>query len=320
MGGLSKHILPVFAALAFFATTPAIAADDDGCALTRVASFDIVPSRNDAVVISAKIAGHDELMSLSTASPMSALTPTTADELGLKRAALSFGDWRMRNGMGLDVTGVWMGRNYVTLQGKELVDMAYAPTLQLGNLVGKDVPFSILLGDNKETAGSIGTDILSRYDVELDFAANKVNFFAHQHCEGKVVYWTRQRFASARFHPDRGYHIMIPVELDGASLTAVIATGVTDPLMKLETARSVFGWHSEPPELTPDTHRKGDFDYPFKTLSFAGATVHNPTVKLADEDLHMKADMLLGLSALKAFHVYIAYYDQTIYLTARDAH
>jgi hypothetical protein len=308
----------LFAAV-LLSAAPALA-DDDGCGLERLASFDIQPSRNDALIVSAKVAGQDELMALSTASPMSSLTPAVADDLKLERAALTFGDWRRVNGMGMDVTGVWMGRNFETLQGKRLYEMVYAPTLELGGMTGKNIPFSVLPGNNRAVAGSIGADILSRYDIDIDFAANKVTLISRHHCDGKVVYWTRDPYAAVRFHMDEGKHILIPVTLDGESLLASVATGVTYPIMKLDTARRLFGWSSDTPDLKPDADHKGDFNYPFKTLSIGGAVVHSPTVTLADEDLHMKADIILGLSALTPFHVFISYEDKTIYLTGRDAH
>jgi hypothetical protein len=312
----SVLVLLVFSA---FLVTSA-AADDDGCGLERLASFDIQPSRSDALVVQAKVADHDELMVLSTASPMSSLTPAVADDLKLERQALTFGDWRMRNNVNMDVTGVWMGRNFVTLQGQHLYEMAYAPTLDLGGMTGKNIPFSILPTSSRATSGAIGADILSRYDVDIDFAANKVTLVSRRHCDGKVIYWTRDPYASVRFHVDKGMHILIPVELDGHTLLASVATGVTYPIMKLDTAQRIFGFPSDSPDLKPDPDRKGDFDYPFKTLSIGGAMVHNPTVKLVDEDLHMKADIILGLSALRPFHVFISYEDEAIYLTARDAH
>jgi hypothetical protein len=143
---------------------------------------------------------------------------------------------------------------------------------------------------------------------------------SRHHCAGKVIYWTHDPYAAVRFHLDEGRHILIPVELDGENLLASVSTGTTYPIMRLDAARRLFGWHSDPSELKPDLDRRGDFDYPFRVLNIGGAKVQNPTVKLADEDLHMKADMILGLSALKPFHVFISYEDQAIYLTARDAH
>ena len=317
MGKISNYAAGAMAALAMVFSAQTATAEDD-CRLTPLASFAISPDFRDVIAIPVKINDRELLLSLSTASPRSGIDDSVATELGLLRAATGFegihGDMR--------APGLWMGRDYITLRGKTLDEMAYASSLDLGGMTGKNVRFTIFPdnGTPRKIAGALGTDILRQYDVELDFAAGKVNLFSHRHCPGKVIYWTRQPYASARFHLDQGFHIEIPVEVDGESLTAVVATGITHPLMKLDTARRVFGWHSDPAALKPDPDHKGDYDYPFKALRFAGATVHDPIVKLTDEDLHEKPDMLLGLSALKAFHVYISYDEQTIYLTARDAH
>ena len=48
--------------------------------------------------------------------------------------------------------------------------------------------------------------------------------------------------------------------------------------------------------------------------------MHQPTVVLRERGDGFGPDLLVGLAALKAFHVYISYEDQAIYLTERDAH
>ena len=294
------------------------AAADDGpdCRLTTLASLPLDSHDPDKLLVPATLNGRAMALSVSTGSPGSALSQSTVDALGLETMAMGF---RHKGLPENRETGLWMGREYVDLNGRTVDRMATVSEFDLGDIRGRNLEFSVWPENRglRDVAGAIGADILARYDVEIDFAAGRMNLISPRHCPGKVIYWTKSPYASARFHLDRGGHILIPAEIDGVSLDATLATGVSATLMKKATAQRLFGWDRDPPELVADGPRY--FRYPFHTLRFAGATVQNPTVRLAD-DIHEKWDLVLGLSALKPFHVYIAYDEQTIYLTAADAH
>src|SRR5262249_15834278 len=40
--------------------------------------------------------------------------------------------------------------------------------------------------------GILATGIFQHDDIDLDFGAERLNFFSTDHCEGKVVYWPHQ--------------------------------------------------------------------------------------------------------------------------------
>ena len=43
--------------------------------------------------------------------------------------------------------------------------------------------------------GMLATGIFTHDDIDMDFGAERVNFFSTDHCEGKVVYWPHQVLA-----------------------------------------------------------------------------------------------------------------------------
>jgi hypothetical protein len=97
--------------------------------------------------------------------------------------------------------------------------------------------------------------------------------------------------------------------------------------MSVAAARDLFGWRMDPNELRKIRKSPARFTYPFGLLSLAGASVQNPT-SLLDGRFHTETagpgfdddpDVLVGLAALRPFHVYISHKDQLIYLTAADA-
>lgn len=152
-------------------------------------------------------------------------------------------------------------------------------------------------GDSGDIAGSLAGDVMSLYDIELDFAAAKINFFSQKHCPGKVIYWrhegvaqmpitlqrptgnnSRTGFAS---YVDRGAHIWLPVLLDGKPFHAMLDTGSSRSTISAKTAKFILGVSEDSPGSTPLGSVDGDpkhtaFGHVFSTLTFDGITVTNP--------------------------------------------
>jgi predicted aspartyl protease len=286
--------------------TPAIA--DDGatdCRLTRYASLDIGTENPDRVIVPVTLNDHQVPLAIDTGSPTSMLSNKEANALSLDRQMLGFGtEIRMIN-------------------GARIHESAIVPSFEIGGMKGRNFRLAVLPDHFLEppAVGLLGADIVRNYDVDLDFAQNKVNLFARRHCPGQVVYWTRGPYATLPFHFDEGHHIEVPVKLDGVSLVALVDTGAPPAVsMSLERARHEFGWHDDQPGLHRVGGKRSPYTFPFGVLTLGGASVHQPTVVLRERGDGFGPDLLVGLAALKAFHVYISYEDQAIYLTERDAH
>ena len=288
-------------------TVSAAHADSD-CRLTLAASLDIRPDLRDAIYVTVTLDGHKELLALDTGSPTSMLTSATVDALGLSR---QMGAYR-----------AFESDESEMASGRPIEQETVVHDFEMGGMKGHNFHFAVLPDAEMPPpgAGLLGADVAQNYDIELDFAANKLNLISRDHCPGKVIYWTQKPYAAIPFHVFGGHHIAIPVKLDNVPLTALIDTGATVSVMQLSRARTAFDWRKDPAELQKIAGRDGAYTYPFGLLSLGGAGVHQPTIHLRDE-LHIgDADMLVGLSALRAFHIYISYDEQTIYLTAADAH
>ncbi len=169
----------------------------------------------------------------------------------------------------------------------------------IGGLRTNRVEFMVApgYGDNSEIAGALAGDVLSLYDVELDFAAAKLNFFSKKHCPGKVIYWPHQGVAQVPItlqrptgdnsrtgftsYVDRGAHIWVPVLLDGKPFHAMLDTGSSRSTISAKTAKFILGVTQDSPGSTPLGPVDGDpnhiaFNHAFKTLTFDGVTVTNP--------------------------------------------
>lgn len=169
----------------------------------------------------------------------------------------------------------------------------------LGGLRTNRVEFMVAPGSggNSEHAGSLAGDLLSLYDVELDFAAGKLNLFSKKHCPGKVIYWPHQGVAQVPItlqrptgdasrtgfasYVDRGAHIWVPVLLDGKPFHAMLDTGSSRSTISAKTAKFILGVSEDSPGSTSLGSVDGDpkhiaFSHAFKTLTFDGVTVTNP--------------------------------------------
>jgi hypothetical protein len=199
--------------------------------------------------------------------------------------------------------------------------------------------FMVTANPNLPFAGVIAIDRLSRQDVDLDFGAQRVNYFSTDHCEGKVVYWPHQVLSVIPVTLEQG-HIDVQVELDGHPLRATLDTGSTRTNLRLDRATEKLGFSPDtpPPPGTPKGNPERQI-YPrrFSTLSFDGVTVANPliiiqplefgggkddTAILASraqrkDDLsnRLSPDMLIGMDILRHLHMYLAVNEEKLYVT-----
>jgi hypothetical protein len=186
--------------------------------------------------------------------------------------------------------------------------------------------------------GIVSTGYFNRDDVDLDFGAERVNFFSTDHCEGKVVYWPHQVLSVVPVTLEQG-HIDLPVTLDGHALRALIDTGATRTVLNLPRAEQKLNFSPDtpPPAGTPkDDPAQQRYIRRFSSLSFDGLTVANPLIvvtplqfggsdnratlasraeHLDDETNRLSPDMIIGMDVLRRLHIYIATGEQKLYVT-----
>lgn len=305
--------------LAFAATFAAHA--EDCQPLKLVASVQLVPDESGrAYYIPVEIAGVPKLMLLDTAAAITVISEAAAKELKL--------DTYQAEGRLYNVTGTYTDRHTI------------AP-LKIGALKGK-IDFMVdphLNGGDPNVIGLLGGDILSHYDVSVDFGTNKMDLLDPDHCEGKVVYWKREALAVIPFKKLPSTAVVVTVELDGKSVKAILDTGASNSTIHIDAAEKLFaikpgdadtpaiGGLNDRKDLTTYSHR-------FKTLAFDGVAVTNPEIVLIPDKLtetigsriptnsHIteisedsEPDVLLGMNVLRHMHIYLAYKERRLYIT-----
>ncbi len=236
------------------------------------------------------------------------------------------------------------GTDIFNAKGEKYKKGVSIDSLKVGNNEAKH--FHMLARETFEPDedGIIAPDLLQLFDVELDFAAHRMNLFSPDHCPGKVVYWAKEHAAIPFKMPD-GYHIVVPVALDGRTLMAYFDTGAPSTLLSQHIAEAIF---NAGPDASGTEKRPGaqpqdliQYQHRFKSLAFGGVSVTNPLIYLLPDEaekairrnyddpksmddpvygLQLRLPRLtIGENVIKRLHVYIAYKEKVMYVTAADA-
>jgi hypothetical protein len=213
----------------------------------------------------------------------------------------------------------------------------------IGGTGGSDLRFLVDTHDaahyGDTIAGRLSPDILQNFDLDFDFAGNKLNLFAPEHCPGRVVYWTNS-YAQIPFKTPGTGQILMIVTLDGQSLRAAIDTGAAVSFLNAAMANLAFGVNENTPgiERNPGAQPNDlvQYRYHFKSLLLNGIEVHNPLLYLlqdkSEDAIKKQLDkagsdpvngvqsagprIFIGRDILRQLHVYIAYGEKNMYVSS----
>ena len=301
------------------------------CRLTKVTSYDLVLDDRGRPTISFTVADKNLPMLVDTASPLSTLSDETAKSLSLPRTA-------MRSIRTYD------GRSNVPpfdADGNRYRFLATAPTIAIGSVTNKNADFVIAPGSDfgASNAGAVGFDVLRNFDLDFDFANRRLNLFLPEHCPGQAVYWTREGVTQVPFRLDMVGRPQFYSTLDKNDVETVLDTGSAVSHISEPVALETFNVDRLSSGTEPATEGgKPSFRHRFSTLSVGGVTISNPTLYLRPDDLarrmHQDAQsplrdpsggiphvpqLTLGMSELKALHIFVSSKERLIYITAADA-
>jgi hypothetical protein len=236
-----------------------------------------------------------------------------------------------------------------TPSGKKgtVVPGAVADEVQLGHVRVRDVSFVTVLRsphsepmtfEQRPIVGSIGMDVLSTVDFELDIAHGKLNLFSQDHCPGDIVYWSGPVVSIPVKRGELG-ELYFPVELDGHILDAVMWSRWQHSVLRTDVAREVYGFdeHSAGNERLTDPDRT--LTYRVMSLTTPAFQVRNAVIVLLPQRnkhcfvvKHGSKDSMtgydgcmgehplqLGVSVLSKLRIYFATKEQMLYLSPADA-
>lgn len=291
------------------------------CGLKLIASYDISRDVAGAIVIPLKMAGGTEPVLVDTGAFGNWVTKSFVDEHKLELRAI-------RQDMKAYTVGSRITK-YVTI-----------PSVDIGPVHVKNTDFTVWPDvQGAMIAGALGINALQQFDIEFDFAANKMNFFSQDHCDGQVVYWAKS-YTVVPFKM-AAEDIQLTMTLDGHDFNTKLDTGSTYSYVNSRVALGVFGYDENSPNVKDVTLPGGKARAAtFNSLSIGGIAfpkpsllIHEDTIRsLAKDDVPVKDQnqagvtlmhfphLVLGLDALKQLHLYIAFKEHKIYATAANAH
>jgi predicted aspartyl protease len=299
----------------------------DTCApQTFVASVDITLDPTGRPLIPVTMETTNKLMLVDTGGVLSEITPQAADELHLPQKNVGT--------LLYDVSGRATGRA-ATLSNFSLGQLK-AKSFDL--MVGTDMD----LGSDPRIAGVFAPSNLGQYDVDFDFGGSRFSLLSQDHCEGKVIYWKTDTVAVVPIKISHAGHIVLPILLDGHTLTALLDTGSDGTYVTRTSAEGALALDMDAPDVTevgtlPDRPNAKMYQHVFKSLSLEGISIANPTVGIipdltrflftqppplgthiqAPPDPDAEATVILGMNVLRHLHVYIAYKEHKLYITPK---
>ncbi len=292
---------------------PVATARAEECQLKLYASLD-AKFENNQILVPVQINGHDRWLALDTGATWSSLRESISTEEHFKTGRVE------------DLIGyieIW------DVAGNPVRRYAVAPSFGFGSASWTGTQFLVMpdaeLGKAPE-AGFLGQNVLQKFDIEIDPARRKVNFFSKDHCSG-VVYWNSTYFEIP--YKEEGATPYTPAKLDGKPIRASIDTGSDFSSLDIATARSMYGIDPETdggPDATYSITASGekvkDYRRRFSSLELGGVAFRNVSLNLTDfgRDFGPRTQLLVGMDLINRMHVYISRKDKTIYATARDAH
>jgi predicted aspartyl protease len=236
------------------------------CTLQTVGELNVDLSRR-APMVDGEINGVKVKVMIDTGSSLTMITAPAAKALGL------IGDPTP----GGYVFGIGGRRDtYSTL----------LKSLKIGTLTGNDLPpiavGGVLQGE-PDVAMLLGSDFLSQFDVELDFADNMMRLFHATGCTpAQLVYWNKP-YSEVALAPEGGFDIQ--VSLNGRRVLATLDTGASTSLVDAQTAASVGAATPSHPQLTvtglgPAAREAWNDD--FATLAIGDESIAHARIEVAD--------------------------------------
>ncbi len=304
------------------ACAPGVVHAED-CSLKQMASLDMVGASESRIVIPVIVDGTPRKFLVDTGGAYSEISDALVTELGLHKQAIS-------------------GEVY-SVSGTVLRTAVTVPSLLIGPNEAKGVHLLVDADMDDGIDGIISPDLLQIFDVDIDVANKKLNLFSPDHCEGKVVYWAHA-YSEASFKLKDGFHITFDAALDDQVMSAIMDTGSSQTWLSAYNANRLFSVDASAPDVEKADFTLGNapvFRRRFQSLSVSGLKVQNPMVYIrpaVDEkafntehtgkNVHdaiygyslETLPLIFGMNIISKLHVYIAYKEHKLYVTAAGAH
>jgi predicted aspartyl protease len=210
--------------------------------------------------------------------------------------------------------------NITGIGGQRSERYVIADTLSFGQLRAQSVRLVVSPTRAKnDIDGLIAPDYLRNFDIEFDFANQRMNLFQPHPCSDRTVYWT-DHYTTLPLDITPQGHVRVRATLDGEDFEALVDTGSPATLIGARTATAKFEVTSSGEALGLSGASGGMASaslHRFHNLGLGNIIISNPTFLVSSDETWKSdsSDLLLGLNELSKFHIFLAYRSRALYLS-----
>lgn len=167
--------------------------------------------------------------------------------------------------------------------------------------------------------GLFGVSVLSVFEVELDLPRRKVTLYGGKLCRDTMAPpWADGAYVVAAERSERG-RFLVPVELNGRTLTALLDTGASVTVLSADIARAL-GVTAEMLAADPKASLAGigpaiapAWVHRFREIRFAGQVFADPEIVVSDR-ADPAVDMIIGADYLAHRRIWLSYARKLVFI------
>ena len=273
------------------------AVDATACS-TRPLGSTTIDTYNGVPTASLSANGHPMTLIIDTGAQRTVLTPAAAQRVGAQPPSVEF-KRQMRGIAG-------------TLQTNEVeLNSFFAGNVALPWRRVLVAPVTIMSKPSSGPLdGLLGADVLSDFDIDLDFPGRRITFYEKQSCPSAVPEWAGS-YAEINTGRSLADHLFFPVRIDGRQIVAIIDTGAQRTTLSTAAAqrlgvseailardRSITARGAAGEQLSSRVHR-------FLSLEIGGEVMRSPELVVADI-APKDADIVLGIDFLSSRRLWLS--------------
>ncbi len=261
--------------------------------------------RNNVPVVQATIKGQPATLILDTGATGLVLT-----EAALKRLGLQTDSNRL-------ITNRGVGGETKSFAGK-LQDF------EIEGMHVPDHPVSVLPNNSAmarggQVDGLLGGDVIANFELDLDLPHRLVTLYAGRLCPETVLPPWTVPYETIDAGGSSNLRFVVPVELDGRRLTALIDTGAAGSIVAADVAQSLGvtaemlhqGPHANLVGTGPDAATA--YVHRFHEIRLGDGIYANPMLLVADRP-ESKVDMIIGSDYLIQHHLWLSYATKRVFI------
>jgi predicted aspartyl protease len=265
-----------------------------------------------AIVMPVVVNGIAGNFILDTGAALTVVTPDAVSHFGL-----ALDDWTSTTMRGIG--GIEQRRN------------ADPRSLEVGGValrrrsLARDQTLRVATLSRSEAAGHridglLGRDFLSAFDLALDLPRRSLTLYEVSGCVGRFLPWTGD-YVSVTVENPAENALVVPVELDGVPLRALLDSGASSTLVAARgMARLGLGLdrlRDDPSQIASGMgpHTVTVWQHHFHALQIGSETFPDPTFLVTPIQLNPVSDMLLGFDWLMSRKVWISYASHQLFVS-----